>query len=398
MGITYKTKQIPIKCSKSDYEYLKECNIKSAQVWNYILKIEHEYRNNHDNKWIQRNELQKLTKGYIDLPAKCIHHVCYRYLDARSGSMSARNGESNSIKNKLPHHQKRFMVTTWDYQQIKTNENYITLTKELLKLPNGKTKHQKPVKIFTKNIPSNIVQIELIYRNGLKLSIKYKEETKYLQIKSNNHAAIDLGEIHSITSIDSCGNALIITGRKIRSLKRLRNKEQSKIYRRMMRCGLNSIQYRKYKKALANLKEKFDNKIRDCVHKISHLYLNYCLENNISVVYYGDLDSATRGRKGEVSKIIGQKLNQWSYGEIVRQLTNKLSCYGIKLTKINEAYTSQTCPECGHRYHPNGRNYDCPECGFSQHRDIVGAMNILNFNEDRLNIKYYKSKKYLRIA
>ena len=79
------------------------------------------------------------------------------------------------------------------------------------------------------------------------------------------------------------------------------------------------------------------------------------------------------------------------------QLENKLSRYGIELVKISEAYSSQTCPRCGHRHKPVGRNYEC-QCGYKQHRDLVGAMNILNFNEKDVHIEEYVTKKYLRIA
>ena len=41
----------------------------------------------------------------------------------------------------------------------------------------------------------------------------------------------------------------------------------------------------------------------------------------------------------------------------------------------NEAYTSQTCPVCGHRHKPKDRNFRC-KCGFSWHRDVLGAWNI----------------------
>lgn len=393
--ITYKTKQISVKCSKTDYQYLLNCNRESAKVWNYILMVNENFRKENNGKWIDRNKLQKLTKSCADLPAKCIHHVCYRYLEARDSALKAKNGMGDN--NHYPHNIKKYFATTWDYQVIKTDENHIYLSKQFIKLSNGKLKRQPPVKIYCKDIPSNIVQIELIYRNGLKLAIKYKEEAEYLKIKSDNHAAIDLGEIHAITSIDSEGNSIIITGRKIRSIKRFRNKELSKLFHRLSKTTKGSNQYWKYRKAIANLKEKTDNKIRDCVHKISHMYLNYCLENNISTIYYGDLDSVSRNSKGKIKKYTAQKVSQWNRGDLLRELTNKLGRYGIKLIKIDEAYTSQTCPSCGRRHKPTSRNYDC-SCGYHQHRDIVGAMNILNFNKENVQIKYYKSKKYLRIA
>ena len=42
------------------------------------------------------------------------------------------------------------------------------------------------------------------------------------------------------------------------------------------------------------------------------------------------------------------------------------------------------------------RNYKY-QCGYTQHRDLVGAMNILNFNEKDTHIERYNNLKYLRI-
>ena len=125
--------------------------------------------------------------------------------------------------------------------------------------------------------------------------------------------------------------------------------------------------------------------------------MDYCIENGISKVYYGDLDSCTRGHSDDNSKYINQKLRDWCYGQLTKQLENKLSRYGIELVKVSEAYSSQTCPHCGNRHKPTGRNYEC-QCGYKQHRDVVGAMNILNFNEKDIKLEKYSSLKYLRIA
>jgi putative transposase len=295
------------------------------------------------------------------------------------------------IKSYSKHFIQRVLGISCDYKN-----GILKLSRQQKMCEDGKYRNQKPVKCYTREIPNNIVEIELVYRNGLYLAIKYKDEDIQHLIQSNNSAAIDLGEIHSITSIDNNGNAIIITGRKLRSIKRLRDKEQAKLRSKMSKCIKYSNQYKKYNRALWNLKYKSERQILDCVHKISKLYLDYCLENSIKTVYYGNLDSCTRYTSERTGKFIGQKLNEWNYGELILQLHNKLERYGIELIKISEAYTSQTCPLCGKRHKPKGRNYIC-DCGYKQHRDLVGAINILNFNTTS-NIKQYTDKKYLRIA
>lgn len=392
----YKTLFVPVKCSKQDYQYLLNCNKLSAEVWNLCLQLDKEHKEKY-NKFLSMSELQKLTKQCVHLHAKGIHHVVHKYLFARDSALRAKS--EGYKENKLPYKKKKYFVTGWDYQSIKIKNNKILLTKPVTKEKiNGKYRKQKPIVCYVKNIPQNIVEIELIYRDKLYLAIKYKEKAEYKQIKSDNHAAIDLGEIHSITSIDSRGNAVIITGRKLRSIKYLRNKHQAKIYRRMSKCKQDSKQYLKYMNALKNLTYKTERRINDAVHKITKLYLDFCIQNNISVVYYGDLDSATRNTKQNKkgNKIVRQKLSQWNFGEIIRQLENKLSRHRIKMVQVKEYYTSSKCPSCSKINKPKDRNYNC-SCGYKQHRDLVGAINILN-NNANTNLKYYTTKKYLRIA
>ncbi|MGG0667680.1 transposase [Lederbergia citrisecunda] len=394
IGILYKTLTVPVKCSGSDYDYLLRCNRESARIWNSILEIEEEYRKKNDGKWVNRSVLQMKTKGLANLHAKGIQQVCHRYLYAREAATKAQQGKGEN--NKYPHRQKKYMNTIWDYQAFKVRNSTVFLTKPIENIA-GKRKIQEPVKCFVRSLPENIVQIELIHKNQLYLAIKYKEESSYIQINSDNHASIDLGEIHAITSIDSRGNAVIITGRKVRAIKQLRNKQHAKLKSKMSKTEEGSKQYIKYKKALKSISFKTEEQILDATHKISKLYLDFCIRHHISVVYYGDLDSATRNTKKKFKGTkVTQKLSQWNYGQLIRILENKLSVYGIKMVKVKEYYTSQTCPACGERHKPTGRDYVC-KCGYKQHRDIVGAINILNQNAGT-NIKYYKEKKYLRIS
>jgi len=329
--------------------------------------------------------------------ANSINIVIFKYITARDAMFrSIKVKHENSNKVKLPYKEKKFYNTGWTYQNIRVykDNNYLTLAKPLL--PNNHK--QKPMKCYMKNIPDNIVEIELIYHNKLYLYIKTKQENDNILIQSKNEASIDLGEIHSITSIDNNENAIIITGRKLREIKQLRNKHLGKLKSRRSKCIKGSRQYKKYSKAIRNLVFKTNNKIINTTHKITKDYLDYCLQNNISKVYYGDLDSCTRNTKKEHrgSKKIHQKLNEWNYGQIMRELINKLSRYGIQLIKVKEYYTSKKCPICSTLNSPKGRNYECG-CGYVMHRDVNGAINILNDNS-QYNINKYKSLKYLQIT
>jgi hypothetical protein len=69
-----------------------------------------------------------------------------------------------------------------------------------------------------------------------------------------------------------------------------------------------------------------------------------------------------------------QRLSQWERGVQERHLGVKTA---LEPEHINESNSTKTCPACGARNHPSGRDYRCTACSFACHRDAVGAINIL---------------------
>ena len=394
-GYFYKTMIIPVKCSDEDYKYLMQCREWAGQCWNELVKADNE-RYKETGKSMMKSELQSFVKDITPLHAVGNQHVYLKYFSARDAMFrSMKSSHENKDKVRLPYKKKKYFVVGWNVfcSRIDYDNKKLYLSRKRIR--NGL--NQPQVVCSFKTMPKHVVEIELVYQNGLCFAIKYKDPKTNSNITTNNVSAIDLGEIHSITSIDNNGNALIITGRKIRSIRRFHNKEQAQIRSKRDKLTKGSNQYWKYTNAIRNLSKKTENQILDSVHKISKLYLDYCIDNGISKVYYGDLDSCTRGNSGVMSKYSNQKLRDWCYGLLILQLENKLSRYGIEMVKISEAYTSQTCPHCGHKHKPTNRNYVCRECGYVQHRDLVGAINILNFYEENIHIEEYTNMKYLRI-
>jgi putative transposase len=372
--------------------YFYQCNKESAKVWNKCVRLSKELWKT-EGKYSDRKYLQDNIQGNFSslLPAHVIQIIIAKYLSACVNIARARKQGRTDLR--YPYKEKKYYNTLWDYMIFKVNyeNNIISFTK-----PKMNKKLQKPINIKIKNIPQNVVRIELIFDKILKLALIYWEE-KEIQQTGNNTCAIDLGEIHAITTIDSNGNSLIITGREIRSIQRFQNKEYGKLQSKISRCKKGSNQYKKYRKAIINLKSKTNAKKKNCFHKISKMFVDYCINNNIKTVVIGDLTKFNmnldqrKERKGNK-----QRLVQWTHGILIYYLTYKLKNEGIELKTISEAYTSQTCPSCGNRYKPINRNYICKKCGYTQHRDIVGAMNIYEKYTSQKVIP--KPLKYLRIA
>ena len=105
--------------------------------------------------------------------------------------------------------------------------------------------------------------------------------------------------------------------------------------------------------------------------------MDWWVERQVQTLALGDVRDVADGKR--LNKKSQQKISNWSHGKMRRFMGYKAEAAGIIMKDdVDEAYTSQTCPSCGHRHKPKGRVYTCPACGFCGHRDVVGASNILS--------------------
>jgi putative transposase len=104
--------------------------------------------------------------------------------------------------------------------------------------------------------------------------------------------------------------------------------------------------------------------------------------NRISKLIVGDLshirDAPLPVYFKEKEKLNTMIHNFWSFDLLLRKLRNKCEELGISFEQINERGTSSTCPVCGTKVIPNGRQFKCSNCGYTQDRDVVGCIMIMN--------------------
>lgn len=70
----------------------------------------------------------------------------------------------------------------------------------------------------------------------------------------------------------------------------------------------------------------------------------------------------------------------WPYFDLEQKLTYKALKHHQLVEKVNPAYTSQTCPKCGHTEKANRNKkkhlFCCRNCGYKSNDDRIGAMNL----------------------
>ena len=388
-------------CDRENLEKLFACNRCSALIWNRCLEIGKEYRIKHNGEWITKTELQSQTKQTMPLHSQSIQAVVHSYCEAR---LAAKTAIEQGYKNKYPWRKKHAYPTLWRSPKgLELNRESGVLS---LKLGLWQKKYkQEPIKVrlpkstLERLGSSEIKEITLIWDNRLMLSICYENGIEAIKSEQGIEAAIDLGVIHSISSFCENGQAIIITGRLLRSIKRYRSKKLAEIAKKMSKCKKYSQRWKKLKIAKRGLLSKLDAQVRDITHKITRSFVDWAVKNKISKVYVGNVEGVQRKTHKKKSRSITQQLSQWNFGQQLQYLKYKLEEAGIKLIKISEAYSTQTCPICGRRHKARGRNYRC-NCGYQAHRDIHGARNILSLGKFK-HFEYIADInviKYLRTA
>ncbi|GGE18542.1 transposase [Marinithermofilum abyssi] len=368
-----RAKRVSFQASKKDLDRLFTCNRESALVWNECLQLSKQYYMDH-KKWISKSELQKATKGRFNLHSQSIQAVCHKYLFARD---SAYQAIQKGIKTVFyPYKNKKHYNTKWAKDGFRIFPN----GKIELSMGIHEGKRQKPIVLHTSDLPEGqIKEIELCYDQRLYLTVSFEDGVENQTYTSQQVAGVDLGEIHTLSSFCENGEALIVTGRKMRSIHRLRNKKLAEIGRLQSKCKKGSRQWEKYQRAKRYILSKSEKQLRDALHKTTKQFVDWCVKQSISDVYMGNPEGVQRNtrKKKKANRKQAGRLSNWSFGRAKRYLKYKLTQKGIELHEVDEAYTSQTCPVCQKRRKVSSRNYYC-SCGYQEHRDIHGARNILS--------------------
>jgi putative transposase len=188
-----------------------------------------------------------------------------------------------------------------------------------------------------------------------------------------NVAGVDLGEIHLAVAHDG-EHTHLLNGRLLRSKRQYQNKLKAELSAKIDGKKKGSCRRKKLVQSKQKQLRKLKNQIKDIEHKQSSRLISTLHASGVQTVVIGDVRDIRHDL--DVGSKNNQKLHQWSHGHVRHLLTYKSERLGMQVALQDEAYTSQTCPACGKRYKPHGRNYRCSKCGFAFHRDGVGAINI----------------------
>lgn len=364
----------------------------AARLWCRLVKV-HKYCRKRQWKWPNQSQLEKHFKGRFALHSQTIQAIIGKFIANIDSTKTKRN--EGDKKARYPWRaKKRFQVVVWKGQSIKREGNRV-------KLPNGRGRKPLVFKLPVSFPAGKIVQAELGFRE---LRLTLSREIGQIDSAGDNVVAADLGVIHLAAMTDG-EDAQVIVGRGIRALVQYRNKQLAVYSQLLSKCKKGSRRWKKLRISKARMLSRNERQQHNLLHHAANAMIDYCVDRKAGTLVVGDcIDMARNKRKTKKGSRRCNQMNSGNpLGQLVEYLGYKGQKKGVKLKRQEESYTTQTCPKCGHRHKPSGRNYQCknPDCDFIGVRDLVGSANIKNKHENGGTIAIGKiippsGAKYLR--
>lgn len=246
---------------------------------------------------------------------------------------------------------------------------YINSGNQTINLKLGLNQFQRELKIplyWSKHLENRLSRSDPIV---LKICQREKQWIAYVSVKivetynSNlNVMGIDIGiKVPAVTYTSDGKINFFGNGRELR------------YYQRYYRSKYQALQYQKNHKKMKQMNHKLHHKLNDVDHKIAKAIINYAITKNIGIIKMEQLKYINTTFDIKVTS----NIYLWSYRRLQDMIEYKAKLNGIKVKYINPKNTSRICPKCGSLNSPVDRLYFCKACEYENHRDIVGAMNIL---------------------
>jgi len=319
--------------------------------------------------WLSESDLNALTKGgRYALHSQSIQFLAQQLL-ANVATVRQNRAAGNAYA-RYPHRAKAYQTVVWKGQWVRVVDGRLIL-------PNGRKQRDLVLPLPERFRAVAIRQVALLWRaDHFELAITIEGPPDPPECADGRTAGVDLGEVNIAAVVTDQGDALVLNGRYLRSVKRLRNKRHSTLTAKLARCRKGSRRWKRLKRRKAQASAKFYRQQRHILHTASKRLTDFAQDRGVRRLAFGDVrdiaDGTDKGRR------TNQKLSQWARGQFEAYARYKVRRFGCTTEHVPEAYSTRTCSTCGHVHSsaPRGRVFRCSGCGVSINRDANGGANI----------------------
>ena len=328
-----RTKFYNINSNHELYPIFDDLCLKSKNVYNYAnYLIRQEFINN--GRWIRCSELYRIIKmheTYKGLPPK-LSSAVLRLLDRNWVSFFKTIKDYSNYPSKylskprLPRYKSRDgrNLVIFDCQQRIFKKGFIRFPKRVTNI------------CIPTDLP-NIQQLKVIpCGKYYKLEVVYNVERVEPKPFNYRVCAIDLGLENFVTMTNNIGlKPVVIKGGILKSVNQYYNKIKAKRV-----SILKMINKKDWSNALIKFTYKRNNRVIDLMHKYSRSIVNYCLENNISMLVVGN--NKEWKQNINIGRVTNQEFVNIPFMVFIQKLRYKCQDVGINFITVEESYTSKS--------------------------------------------------------
>ena len=303
----------------------------------------------------------------IQLPAR-LSQVCAKQASAIVRSIQAKVKLANSSNNKQKYQQE--ILNKWNNKSLSIDINSVNIELDSRFVDIQENKSSKIYTHWIKitSFPSKSFYIPFTPTRHMKDLINrgFVMKTRNLRINSDGSLGIyfvketKLKPNQSIMGVDMGRNKIVTCSNG--------NVETTHVIGRTTKQTLERIAARKqnsqgHRRSRQELKNQINYSIKNNIpwNQLSHLVIE-------------DLSEIKQGNRW------GRKNQFWRVGYAQQKIEHVCEENGVRLTRVNAAYTSQMCSNCGirHKNNRHGEQFLCLSCGHTMDADVNAAINIRN--------------------
>lgn len=354
---------------------LDQCGFSVSKLWNVgRYHIEQEWNKSGDipNEYILKMEL-KDHERYKDLHSQSSQQVFEELAEAFKAWYNSKDENDNPPGYRKTGDKHPKSTVTWKKQGFKHDKKNNRL--RLSKGNNHKEKRNDYIlcEYQTRHdvMVENVQVVRAVWNgDNWELHIICKKNIGVEEEPDGKTAGIDLGISNYLTISYENSDPELYPGNALKEDKHYFTQEE---YKTEGEKGPSEKCLR--------LRRTLSRRKRHFLHTLSKHIVEQCAEKGIGKIAIGDLKYIRKERNGDTRNwgTSNKKLHGWEFSKFIKMLEYKAEEKGVKVEKIDEKNTSQTCSSCRNI---DGTNrverglYACDKCGTVLNADVNGAENI----------------------
>jgi len=360
----------PCKLPKDQADAL---NLESGRIYTHTL-VTHYRVYRRTGHWLSPKAAERLGDALTGRTTLHAHSRDAAQQGFYKACTTARACRQAGLEVKYPYRRKRYRTTVWKNTAIGVKDGRTILA--------GARRLEPIVVPLPPNLaplpPEAFKEVRLVWDKAgyhYQWHVVIEDGQRPSPAPGQGVAAVDLGEIHPAAVADG-EEVLIVSARALRELGQYTAKRLAELRRQQAAKVEGSLAWRRLQRRKNRFLAQQKRCRRDIEHKVSRAVVNWAVERKVGTLVIGDVRAVANGKRLNTKS--QQKISSWSHGRQRRYIEYKAEAAGIGVELVDEAYSSQTCPQCRGRHKPTGRIFRCPACGFVSHRDGVGSVNLLS--------------------